>query len=246
MWKPLIIAVLGIALIPDLVFARGTREENGPDIYEGQAPADNLADVKVIQNAQATFKGDNDIRADLINSMKQQASALAVGEPGNWQAYLQAPIQSSAAKDIQITTPEGVDGVLQSWGLPQQVRDFLANIKYAESVDYQTFRFVMQLGRSTIDEFVASGRNYNGKVQLSFIKVNASANAKTQYVVTRRCRKVALFFRKCNRVHTARGFTTGELEVMQNAMLNHAYVRLSNEANSLAVYLQSVPLDFFE
>ena len=73
MWKPLIIAILGIALIPSLAMARGTKEENGPDIYEGQPPADNLGDVKIVQNAPTTFKGDNDIRQDLINSMKVQA-----------------------------------------------------------------------------------------------------------------------------------------------------------------------------
>jgi len=117
------------------------------------------------------------------------------------------------------------------------VKDFLANIKYAESVDYQTFRFTMQHGRSTIDEFVASGRNYNGKIQLAYIKVAASASAKTQYVTTTKCRRVAIFFKKCRKIHTARGFNTGELQKMQNAMLSHAYKKLTAEANQLSVYV---------
>ena len=177
--------------------------------------------------------------------MKQQAKSLAVAEPSGWQSLLN-PVQSKVAKDIKITNAQGVDAVLQGWALAKPVRDFLANIKYAESVDYQTFRFTVQQGRSTVDEFVASGRNYDGKVQLAYIKVSASATAKTQYVTTTSCRRIMLFFKKCRRVHTARGFNTGELQKMQNAMLSQAYKKLTAEVNQLAVYVQAVPLESFE
>jgi hypothetical protein len=125
------------------------------------------------------------------------------------------------------TNVEGVDGVLSGWGLPKQVVDFLRNIKYSESVDYQTYRFVLRRGKARIEEFVAAGRNYGGNVYLSHMKVVAHTKPKTQYVTTKKC-VTRFFIKRCHNVHTARGFKTGELEKMQKALLFHAYTKLSN------------------
>jgi hypothetical protein len=38
----------------------------------------------------------------------------------------------------------------------------MLNIKYAESLGYQTFNFVIKKGETSIDEYIAAGRSYQG------------------------------------------------------------------------------------
>ncbi len=56
----------------------------------------------------------------------------------------------------------------------------MLQIKAAESIDYQTFNFVVKDGAARIQEFVAAGRNYGGKIFVSYIKVDVTGSTITQ------------------------------------------------------------------
>jgi hypothetical protein len=133
---------------------------------------------------------------------------------------------------MKITNSDGVDEILRKWGLPKQVTKFLANIKYAEGVDYQTFRFAIRRGNALVEQFVASGRNFNGKIYLSHIYVEAQSTPIKQYITTKKC-VTKFFIKRCNNVHRVRAFKTAEIQSMQNALLHEGFVQLKNKVNSL-------------
>jgi hypothetical protein len=51
------------------------------------------------------------------------------------------------------------------------VYSFLANIKFSREVKYQTYKFAIKKGKSSLQEFVVAGRHENEKVILGYMKV---------------------------------------------------------------------------
>jgi hypothetical protein len=136
--------------------------------------------------------GTGNERADLVNSLRSAIGTLATPLPGNFGA-LCTNVNANVAQDIQETSVEGVDAVLASWNLPQQVSSFLANIKFSEDVTYQTYRFAIQNGQSELQEFIASGRNSGSKIVMAYMKVHVTGQPIQQWVETRSCRRILFF-----------------------------------------------------
>jgi len=139
----------------------------------------------VLHDKKSTFfaSSGND-RADLISSLKSAIGALNTPMPPAFNSLAKNVVATSSS-DIKLTDMAGVDGVLASWNLPKEVASFLSNIKFAESVTYQTYRFALKTGASSLQEFVASGKNNGNSITMAFIKVNVQGTPIQQYVVTR-------------------------------------------------------------
>ena len=126
----------------------------------------------VLHDKKSTFfAGSGDNRADLINSLKSAIEALNTPMPPIFNS-LEKNLIATSSSDIKLTDMDGVDGVLAAWNLPKEVSSFLSNIKFAESVTYQTYRFALKTGASSLQEFVASGKNNGNSITMAFIKVN--------------------------------------------------------------------------
>lgn len=119
--------------------------------------------------------------ADLLSSLRETAGNLKTALPGNFGG-LCSGVRPSARAEFEQTNTTSIDQVLTKWSLPKAVNDFIAQIKYAESVGYQTFNFIMKTGETKIQEFVAAGRNYGGNIFISFISVEVSGSTIPQYV----------------------------------------------------------------
>ena len=78
--------------------------------------------------------------------------------PGNFGQFARN-VAANVALDIRDTDINGVDSTLAAWGLPAEVNNFLANIKFSESIQYQTYKFVVKNNDFSLGEFVAAGRN---------------------------------------------------------------------------------------
>lgn len=182
----------------------------------------------MIRSSRGAFASTGNDRLDLLNSLKAAINELNTPLPANFNS-LCTNVITNVNTDIQQTDVNGIDALLARWALPQQITDFLRNIKWSEDVRYQTYKFAIQKGESRLQEFVASGKNNKGRILLSFIRVDVSGQATQQYVVTRSCKRT-LFKKKCHDVYNPRGFYTEELIAIQNGLLHHGYNRLQREA----------------
>ena len=97
---------------------------------------------------------------------------------------------------------------------------------------YQTYHFAMWRGSASLSEYVASGKNVNGNIMLSFLHVDISGNALTQYVPTEHCHTV-FFSTDCHTEYEPRGYTTDEVMAVQNGLLYNGYNSLNDEVNKL-------------
>ncbi len=177
MWKPWILVALGTIIISH-VSAQANQTTSIIEAPTQSSYNSNFLDInpvckgdiekvcglpaklntKVIANKKGTFMGTGDEKADLINAMKSAIGQLATPLPGNFNS-LCTNVVANVNQDIQGTTMDGVDGILASWNLPNEVSNFLANIKFSEDVVYQTYRFALQTGETKLSEFIASGKN---------------------------------------------------------------------------------------
>ena len=94
----------------------------------------------------------------------------------------------------------------------------------------QTQHFAVQADHVAVQEFVASGKNENGKIVLSFIHSEAIGDVITQTTTTQHCHWF-LFWKKCHNEYDPRGFTTDELIAMQNGLLYYGYTALLDAIN---------------
>jgi hypothetical protein len=107
----------------------------------------------------------------------------------------------------------GVDQVLAEWNLEPKAADFLRNIKFADAANYHSLGFDLQRSTGSVEEYVASGTNTNGRIILSFMKGSASGVALFPPVYAVRCRRV-LFVRRCKTYNYPRPLNAGELMVI--------------------------------
>ena len=107
------------------------------------------------------FVGQGTNRAELGNALRAVVNTLNQPLPNNFGDFVSS-VSTDVALDVRDTDMAGVDPTLAAWGLPGEVTSFLSNIKYAESVQYQTFKFVVRNGEANLGEFVAAGRNFGG------------------------------------------------------------------------------------
>ncbi len=110
----------------------------------------------------------------------------------------------------------------------------MLQIKAAESIDYQTFNFVVKDGAARIQEFVAAGRNYGGKIFVSYIKVDVTGSTITQYVYWEECKRKWYGRKKCWTNSAPRALYTSELVSIQNGLLHHGYKALQAQLDTLA------------
>ncbi len=78
---------------------------------------------------------------------------------------------------------------------------------------------VVTHSQGALSEMIVSGRNLNGQISLSFVKVDVSANLITQTYEDTQCGNkkngVKLPGWRCWKVRKPRGFNTGEIEVIR-------------------------------
>lgn len=139
---------------------------NGP-VY----PSEQL----LAKNEQSLAK-KADANADLIAALKQQITYLKQDIPGNFPVYMNF---GGATNDMQVreTDFNGVDQILAEWNLDPRVTDFLRNVKFADSASIHTLGFQVQAQTgATVEETVAAGTNYDGKILMAFIKTRTSGS----------------------------------------------------------------------
>jgi Tfp pilus assembly protein FimT len=164
MWKPWILAAIGSIIILN-VSARGFSSDYSVAHAQSQAVSTHelsrslckdeseracgakvsQEDTSIVINDKETYQGSGNPRTDLVNAMKSSVQALNKKLPGRFNSLV-TNIKANVAQDIKETTPEGVDSILSNWNLPQEVTEFLATIKFSESVKYQTYRFALRIG----------------------------------------------------------------------------------------------------
>lgn len=88
--------------------------------------------------------------------------------PGNFGSYIVNP-STHGTFDIKRTDDVNLDSVLAGWDLPDNVKQFLSNIKYAEEATYHSMGFVLSRDASSIDEYVVSGKNNDGIIVVSYV-----------------------------------------------------------------------------
>jgi hypothetical protein len=113
--------------------------------------------------------------------------------------------------------------VLAKWALPKAVSDFMLNIKYADSLGYQTFNFVLKQSETSIAEYIAAGRNYQGEIFIAFIGLTVQGTPITQYSYWQACKRRWYGRKVCWTESAPRGFYTNELLSIQNGLLHHGY-----------------------
>jgi len=199
----------------------------------GTLIASAFANDEVLIKKRGIFKGTGAAtnRAELGNAMRAVVNSLSTPLPGNFGQFVSS-VYSDVALDVRDTDAAGVDPTLAAWGLPAEVTNFLANIKYAESVQYQTYKFVVKHHNAALGEFVAAGRNTGGQISLAFIKANVNANTKQQFETVRKCKRI-VFVKKCHNENVPRAFNAGELNVIHQGMLAHGYAKLLEKANTI-------------
>jgi hypothetical protein len=199
----------------------------------GTLIASALANDEVVIKKRGIYKGPVGAtnRAELGNAMRAVVNSLSTPMPGNFGQFV-GSVFSDVALDIRDTDIGGVDPVLAAWGLPAEVNNFLANIKFSESVHYQTYKFVLKHNDVSLGEFVASGRNDGGQISLAFIKVNVHANPIQQYDTVKVCKRI-IGIKRCHDEKRARAFNLGELQVIQEGMMHHGYAKLLEKANTI-------------
>lgn len=72
--------------------------------------------------------------------------------------------------------PATIDDILLSWNIPQVAREFLSNIKYSDEATHHSHSFLIENHASSIDEYVVSGKNDNGKIVVSYVHANSQGN----------------------------------------------------------------------
>ena len=109
---------------------------------------------------KTSFAASNS-QADLVASLRDTAASLMTPLPGDF-GRLCSNVRPTARSEFERTNSTQLANILAKWALPKAVTDFMLNIKYAESLGYQTFNFVIKKGETSIDEYIAAGRNYQG------------------------------------------------------------------------------------
>ena len=83
-----------------------------------------------------------DDRQQLLETLRQQIQQLNKPLPPSFPNYC-INVASSGSFDVQRTDPANLDDVLTRWELPEQVRQFLSNLKFAEEAEHHSLSFVV-------------------------------------------------------------------------------------------------------
>lgn len=102
-----------------------------------------------------------------------------------------------------------------------------------EEAVFKTFHFVVQNGEAHIDEYVASGKNVNNVVTMTYMKVVSQTTTIQQYQSVESCHSCWIFARCCNNHNENRGFTLGELTDIQHGLLHYGYTALLAQVNQV-------------
>ena len=172
-----------------------------------------------------------DQRSELLDSLRNEIAELNRPMPGNFgQFCINTATQGSF--DIQRTDEANLDSVLDRWNLPQQVREFLSNIKYADEATHHSLSFVLSHDHSSIEEYVVSGKNNNGEITVSYIHSYSHGAVVQQYLVIHSCHKT-LFHKKCHDDFYPRDLNTDEIMVIQNGLMSIGYGFLLSQVDQM-------------
>lgn len=169
---------------------------------------------------------------DLIASLKNSIAQLNTPLPGDYPRLASVPA-TQVSFDTQQTTPANVPTVLRNWQLPAEVYNFMLQISFMEEAVFKTFHFVVSNGQSHVDEYVASGKNINSVVTMTYMKVVSQASTIQQYQSVRTCHKCWLFAKCCKNHNENRGFTLAELTDIQHGLLHYGYTALLAKVNEV-------------
>jgi hypothetical protein len=111
---------------------------------------------------------------NIIDSLKQSISQLNKALPADYPKLATATT-TEVSFDTEICTPDQVPNTLALWKLPAEVHDFMLQLSFSEEAVFKTYNFVVQNGDAHLDEFVASGKNINNLVTMTYMKVTAKA-----------------------------------------------------------------------
>jgi hypothetical protein len=75
--------------------------------------------------------------------------------------------------DAQNVAPGQVQALVSSWPIPDEVKNFLFNLAWSETVSFQTYHFALANGQTSVNEVIATGRNLNGRVDVAYISATS-------------------------------------------------------------------------
>lgn len=186
-------------------------------------------------------------KADLINSLKGEASKIAAGMPGSTVNVIINNVGSNGDFQYDSCNAGDFQRVLNEkhGNLPAEVKNWINMIVLSQSINFQTFHFQVGNGQASLVEYIVAARNNNNAIEFAYLFSSSNGGLIQQYndVVTRSCHRV-LFWKKCHDVHNkvARGFTSDELNRILLVLRATAYNKIMEKLNAPSLLMSSYHL----
>ena len=181
------------------------------------------------------------------DALKREIAELAVSVPAGTQCpgnryskgssclmYGEHTSGSMASKTVAMTD---LDATLASFGLPASVQSRFKEVLISPSVEFETFHVSVSanVASGRVEEYVGAARNVNGKANLAYMHVVATAALNPQYnrIKEKKCHHCWLVARCCHDEYVLheRGFTVSEIQRISTGLRAFAYQHLHQQVS---------------
>ncbi len=180
---------------------------------------------------------------ELATNLDIEFQKIASNYPSNWKDYFYK-IESKVQLKLDKFPKNELDRRLMI--IHRFKKDVVTNMRSIVWEDYtifKTFSFSVADYKSGYFEYIGAARVINNLVEIVYIEIESRADLKplTVPTVTRECRTFFLFLRTCDdvRISVPRGYTLGELDILQQSLKANSYEYLHKITNNVLYGLET-------
>eukprot|EP00828_Plagiopyla_frontata_P042686 TRINITY_DN643_c0_g1_i1.p1 TRINITY_DN643_c0_g1~~TRINITY_DN643_c0_g1_i1.p1 ORF type:complete len:357 (-),score=61.38 TRINITY_DN643_c0_g1_i1:81-1151(-) len=179
----------------------------------------------------------------LITSLQEQAKKIAATIPSDYSKLIME-IKTNGLDGFDSCEVSGFNQMIAKYDFTQAVIDNFKTVTFSESVEFQSFYVNIKNEIADVIEFLGTGINQNGTIQIAFVYLFAEGTPIPQFTSHKSCHDCHVFFKCCETTYTERPFTQSEIDIITNTVRGNGYQQveqfLANPPQRLTDFPQRV------